>query len=463
MLRFLLIRLVGILVLCGSLLAARSAAAQWVNQTSGLPQYWGINFISIVDANNVWATAQDDGPNNLSGTNPTNTYIRTTNGGTTWTVGTIPDAANLSVVSVAATSPTVAWIASDDYNNGGARLYYTADGGTTWTRQLSTGFTSPASSIDGVLAFSPTQAVVVGDAAPGNTFEIYTTTNGGTTWTAATTPARLDAYEFGISTTVVTVPGPDPGARSCWMGTFSGRVLRSTDSGLTWTAALTGLDAVTALAFSDAKNGIATNYTASSTFGMIAVTSDGGVTWKVSKPSGRFFPTCLAGVPGRANTYVSLGFDGSNTSNGAGSSYSTDGGLTWTAIDALKHYTVAFLNSSTGYSGGFAASPTSGGMYRGSLPAAALATTAARPLAGLGVYPNPASEGFTVAVPAVADAAQVQATLYNALGQAVARQQASLPPTGGQLHFPTTGLAAGLYTLRVQAGDRVASQPVSLH
>lgn len=445
-------RLGTALLLVGGLLFARPAAAQWVSQTSGLPAGSGPNNLSVVDATTVWDTVRDYNSANPSGSNPNNTFIRTTNGGVTWVPGTIADAAGYTLFSVGAASATVAWVVGQNLSAGGGRVYYTADGGATWTRQLTTGFTGNGF-VDGVLAFSATQAVVAGDPNPSSNFEIYYTTNAGTTWTAATTPARIDANEGGLTNIVITVPGATASARSCWMATGSGRVLRSTDSGVTWAAAATGLSQVSALAFCSTTNGIAINR---SVPGTIAYTTDGGATWALRTATGPVSLSSVAGVPGTRNTFVS---GGRRTTDGQGSSYSVDGELTWTAIDALPHFALAFLNGTTGYSGGLADSPTSGGIYQGTLPAVALATAAARPLAGLNVHPNPAADNFTVTVPAVAGAAQVKATLYNALGQPVARQAAA---AGATLSFPAHGLAAGLYTLRVQAGEATASQHVSV-
>lgn len=448
------LRLGAGLLLAGGLLAARPATAQWTAQNSGLAANSGINNFSIVDANTVWAT----GFNGASTSAAYTAYTRTTNGGTTWTPGSIAAASGYSLVSVAAVSSTTAWVACDNLTSNGGRVYYTTDGGTTWTQQLTSGF--PAASagfVNGVLAFSATQAVAAGDPlSTTGTFEIYYTANAGTTWTAATTPARLSNIEGGLTTTVVTVPGTSATARACWMGTNAGRVLRSTNSGVSWTAATTGLSAVTSLAFCSATTGMALDGSAP---GLIAYTTDGGATWTLRQPSGPLYTSFLSGVPGLANAFVSTGSD----NNGTGSSYSVDGGTNWTDFDpGVGHSAVAFLNGTTGWSGGYAASTTSGGMFKGRLPAAVLATTSARLLAGVGVYPNPATDAFTVAVPAAAGAPQVQATLFNALGQLVARQQAALPATGAQLSFPTTGLAQGLYTLRVQAGDALVSKQVSV-
>ena len=90
----------------------------------------------------------------------------------------------------------------------------------------------------------------------------------------------------------------------------------------------------------------------------------------------------------------------------------------------------------------------------------ALAAAAALTAAEVSLYPNPAHGTFTVQVPAVAGATAVQATLLNALGQAVRRQSAALSPAGARLTVETAGLAAGVYTLRLQVGTAALAKRV---
>jgi hypothetical protein len=95
-------------------------------------------------------------------------------------------------------------------------------------------------------------------------------------------------------------------------------------------------------------------------------------------------------------------------------------------------------------------------------PTGVLAVSPGLVAASVGVYPNPATHAFTVAVPAVAGASQVQATLLNSLGQEMARQVVSLPAGGAQLTFSRGQLAAGVYLLRVQAGDTSVVKRITL-
>jgi hypothetical protein len=95
-------------------------------------------------------------------------------------------------------------------------------------------------------------------------------------------------------------------------------------------------------------------------------------------------------------------------------------------------------------------------------PATALATTASLRAADVAVYPNPARDRFTVVVPGLTQAGTVQAELLNSLGQVVRRQAAALPPAGTQLTIEAAGLAAGVYTLRLQAGSATLAKRVVL-
>ena len=83
--------------------------------------------------------------------------------------------------------------------------------------------------------------------------------------------------------------------------------------------------------------------------------------------------------------------------------------------------------------------------------------------ASVQVYPNPAHEQFTVQVPAVPGARQVRATLLNALGQVVREQTADLPTAGLRLPVEVRGLKAGVYVLRLRAGQEELTKRVLIN
>ncbi|MDO3417327.1 ice-binding family protein [Hymenobacter sp. BT770] len=89
-----------------------------------------------------------------------------------------------------------------------------------------------------------------------------------------------------------------------------------------------------------------------------------------------------------------------------------------------------------------------------------LANAQALTAAEVTLYPNPAHNAFTVLVPAMAGATQVHADLLNTLGQVVRRQNAALAATGARLAVDASGLAAGVYTLRLQVGATTLAKRV---
>ncbi|WP_400191263.1 T9SS type A sorting domain-containing protein [Hymenobacter sp. B81] len=88
-------------------------------------------------------------------------------------------------------------------------------------------------------------------------------------------------------------------------------------------------------------------------------------------------------------------------------------------------------------------------------PGNVTATAAAQLAAQVQVYPNPAHGRFQVQLPAGVS----ELALYNALGQRVSTQAVR----GPQADVDVTGLATGVYTLRVQAGSTAISKRVVLN
>ena len=82
----------------------------------------------------------------------------------------------------------------------------------------------------------------------------------------------------------------------------------------------------------------------------------------------------------------------------------------------------------------------------------ATATRNAELTAAITLSPNPASQRFTLSVPA-GSLRTASATLANALGQVVATRQLSLPAAGGSTEFDVSRLATGIYTLTLQSGN----------
>jgi len=423
------------LLLATLLVSAVTIKAQWVTQVSGFSTPLGVNDISIVDANIVWASAFD-----TTGTGTVNKFTRTLNGGTTWTAGSVTGANALDISSIDAYNKDTAWVSMLDNNVGGGKIYRTNDGGATWTAQSTASFSAPGGSTDFVYMFNKNNGVCVGDSNSGY-WEIYTTTNGGTNWTRVTSgniPVNL-AGEIGYENNYCAI------GNTVWFGTSSGRVYKSTNMGATWTTTTTGLSAIKRVAFKDVNNGIATDGTS------LVKTTNGGATWTPLSHTGTLYNTGLIYILGTTGTYMSSGatFYGGSSN---GSSYSVDDGATWINIDAVGHSALAFLNSTTGWSGGVNTSPTVKGMFKwnGSFTTNVKSFTAQQ--FNIIAYPNPFKDAITFEIKSDQNFNQnLSILITDVLGRSI--YSGSLSQGSNTVHIPL--LNQGVYTYKVYNSDSV--------
>ncbi len=329
----------------------------------------GMRSISIVDPQVTWLS-------NTCGTTGCTTirrYSLTTNGGTVWSTGVVDlgaGSANLEIANIHGVSATTAF-ASVFPKAAGALggVWKTIDSGATWLRQASATYNDAASFANLVYFWDSNNGVTMGDAI-GGFFEIYTTTNGGANWVRTpSSPALvpLDPNDYGLTNQFTTF------GNSIWIGTTFGRILKSTDKGLTWTVVQSpipdfggGINGSEGgdLSFSSATNGllITTNF-------LLYNTVDGGFTWNPVTYSGPLKSFGIASIPTLSNTYVSVGSDLVNDP-ARGSSWSNNGGLNWYDIDnnpdtnLVDGSVIAFLNPTTGFASGFSTSAAVGGIFK---------------------------------------------------------------------------------------------------
>ena len=280
------------------------------------------------------------------------TYLRTTDGGTTWRAGQVPGADSLQFRDVHAVDANTAYLLSIG-NGNQSRIYKTTDAGKRWQLQ----FTNPDSAgfYDCMDFWDARRGIVIGDAL-GSDIAILTTTDGGASWRripAATLPkAQPGEGSFAASgTCLVTRPGGH-----AWIVASNpdhGRVLHTPDFGKTWTVDTLPITVRAgmgpqSIAFRDARHGMALGggTTAKPGDEFIATTSDGGNTWvKRGSPAlgtgvwGGVF-VAGAGTP----TVVAVG--------PTGSAYTRDDGLTWTPIDSLNYWSVGFASPRAGWAVG---------------------------------------------------------------------------------------------------------------
>lgn len=328
---------------------------EWESQSSGFPATRGINYISAVDSNIVWAIASNAG-------NPLwescSDFTRTTNGGNNWTPGVITNTAGLIPSMIFGLDSLKAYAAMCKISGDKlAGIYMTADGGATWIRQ-SEAFTNGLSYPVVVHFFNSNDGVGIGNPLNPK-FEIYTTTNGGTNWTKVpiiNIPTPL-MYETGLSGCYSAVND------TIWFGTNYGRVVKSTDKGLHWTVSAPAIMSGKYVKpfFRDGSHGLLLDELSGA--GLLCETSDGGATWSQVNYTGPKYCGDIAYIPGTPNTWVKSGY----MTGDLGCALSFDGGHTWeefSGTNGSRLSQMAWVNSHCGWAGGVNTSATEGGVYK---------------------------------------------------------------------------------------------------
>lgn len=314
---------------------------QWTPQNSGVTSR--LRGVSTVSDRIAWVSGADS------------TVLRTTDGGTTWKKLTVTSD-KLDFRDVDAVDARTAYVLSIG-NGSASRIYKTTDAGATWTLQFKN--EDPKAFYDAMSFWGRNHGIVMGDSIDGK-FCIMTTENGGKAWVRVPAnvlpPALENEGAFAASGTNIALFGTN----HAWIGTGAGaksRVLSTTDRGRTWRIADTPLAAgpsagIFSIAFRDALHGIVVGgdyQKEKEAIDNLAVTSDGGLTWTLVKGLTGFrsavaYVRGASPAPPRAQdsrasnaltpTLVAVGPSGTD--------YSTDNGLTWTALPGPGFDTLSF-------------------------------------------------------------------------------------------------------------------------
>jgi photosystem II stability/assembly factor-like uncharacterized protein len=324
------------LVLSGLLLAISDStgSAQWRSQV--IKSDASFRGLCAVSPTVAW----------VSGTK--GTYGRTTDGGTTWSVGTVPGAEKLDFRDVEAFGDNTAYLLSAGPGEE-SRIYKTSDAGETWILQFKN--SEPAAFFDAIAFWDEGNGLALGDPVSGQ-FQLIVTEDGGMNWKPlprANLPASLpNEGAFAASGTCLVAFGKND-VWFCTGGAKTARVFHSSDRGRHWTSSdtpiMAGVDSagIFSIAFRDQNHGIIVggDYRKPAVAGATAaITSDGGRTWKlIDKP----FPF-RSGVARAKDGWVAVGTSGSNLSR--------DDGLTWTELDRENYNSVAFTPTGDGWAAG---------------------------------------------------------------------------------------------------------------
>ncbi|MHC1708063.1 MAG: T9SS type A sorting domain-containing protein [Bacteroidales bacterium] len=421
--------------------------AQWVPQTTNFSADGvGISYMDAVDANIVWAMGYDG----ISPFQYLKDFVRTTNGGTTWTPGVISGYATYGVSMLHAIDGLTAWAPLYDTVNNGGVLLKTTDGGATWVTKNTAAFPAPNGFPNVVHFFNATEGFCMGDPL-GGYYEIYTTNDAGETWTripSASIPAPL-SQEWGVIGYYSAV------GDNVWFGTNKSRVFRSNDKGHTWavstvTSPATFID----VDFHTATHGIAHDRGANST-GAMYETLDGGVTWNLITVTGPHYTYDFSWIPGTFNACVST----SVYQTAPGMSFSVDGGHTWTDFNGttgVQLMATDWVSPETGWVGGYYMStdPVSfPGMYKyAGDPLEVLQIDPEQ--GGMVIYPNPGNGNFTLTLIGFENQ-EVTVSVYNTLGQCVYSDILNQNLVSYNEKLDLSALLTGTYIAVIQSGTKL--------
>ena len=232
--------------------------------------------------------------------------------------------------------------------NGNGDVWKTVDGGDSWTRPALTGAHNRC------VGFLNAQHGWIGYLYEDNGAVLIETTDGGSTWTPVALPAPAPVGLCGMSVVDANTV--------CVVGAYYGtpRFIRTDDAGASWTVLdmTPWCSALIDTKWFDELTGIAVGAIGSGQLRQTRIirSTDGGLTWNIVWTGSRLREHCWKiSFPDSDNGFVSI-----ENLAGAGATYflkSTDGGRTWQEQLATPGYVncqgIGFVDESTGWIGGW--------------------------------------------------------------------------------------------------------------
>ena len=293
--------------------------------------------VSVASDNVIWASG-------LSGT-----FVRSIDGGATWTSGVVAGSEERQFRDVHAVDADTAYLMTAGPGDA-SRIYKTVDGGMSWVLQFVNAI--PKAFFDCMDFWDEDHGIAYSDSVDGEIVMIRT--DDGKTWQPIDSdrlPAALEGEGgFAASGTCVTVH--DEATAYVAMGANGARILRTTDRGESWDVIRTPVphgnetSGLTSVAFLSGGAGVVAggDIAAPERYDdTVAVSEDGGESWWLV--AGPTFPGAIYGiayVPGAPTpSFVAVG--------PGGASYSLDNGSTWASLSTDSYWSLAFTPSGTGF------------------------------------------------------------------------------------------------------------------
>jgi Secretion system C-terminal sorting domain/Photosynthesis system II assembly factor YCF48 len=441
------------------------ANAQWVKQdtafTGGPIPVTSLNANDLfaVDANVVWAMSERPG----TAASPqffSKQWSKTTDGGATWTHGTIGALSdtNWRASNLTATDANHAYALfyGDNATSYGG-LYQTADGGATWTL-ANIAWAGVASSFPNVVHFfDANNGMVMGDPA-GVEFEIFTTSDAGATWTAvpAANKPNIVSGEFGI------VDVYDAVGDTIYFGTNKGRVYKSVDKGLNWTVSQAQGTTIF-MSRVVCKSGTEIICSGAPTGGTVTTyrkSTNGGTNWSTVAPSGTFFTNGYTYVPAGVTTpgfWMSYGA----TAGFANYGHSVSSDFTsFTKADSIFQYQMDVVDANTAYGVGRYSNTTGLNAFEKITNLSSYSTflglnNISKSNAKVGIMPNPSNGIFSVISENLKSTVKV--TLTDVMGKVVSNE--TLTNTG-DFKLDYSAKNKGIYFLTISDNVSTLTQRI---
>ncbi len=296
----------------------------WTLQISGVNAR--LRGVSAVNGRVAWASGSGS------------TVLRTEDGGASWKKITVTSD-KLDFRDIDAIDEKTTYVLSIG-NGDASRIYKTTDAGATWRLQFRND--DPKVFLDAMSFWDADHGLVIGDSID-RQFYLLMTSDGGQHWTRVPPnklpPAKDNEGAFAASGTNIAVYGHN----YAWIGLGAAaraRVMRTADGGRSWKVFETPVKSgqssgIFSICFRDASHGVIVGgdyQRENEAVDNLAITSDGGQTWKLVKGL-TGFRSVVAYVRG-TRTLVAVG--------PAGGDYSDDDGHTWTPLTGPGFDTFSF-------------------------------------------------------------------------------------------------------------------------